>query len=589
MSTFVLILKMAATQPGRWFLNALGWSTIWSMPILTALIAQQFFSRLETGAGFTVPTLIAFFLGYGVARIIVMMLAMYNDAHFMFRMGATLRRNMFDRILSLPGAEAVQESPGEAISRFRDDVELVEETASWTVDLIGITTFGVVGGIILWRTDPTVTALVFAPLVVVILISERTGTWVRRYREAAREATGHVTEAIGEMFSAVQGIKVADAEKPVIANLERLNLVRMRAEVKDKVLTEVLNSVFWNVIDVGTGVILLVAARKLRGGDEFSVGDFALFVSFLSLSTDAVHVLGLFVARLRQAKVSYNRMGQLMGGQPANALVRRVKLNLTGPLPPVEDSPPSGSGLETLRVRDLAYSYDGAGPAIQDIELDIPKGSFTVITGRIGSGKTTLLRAILGLVTPDRGEISWNNETVDDPSNFFTPPRTAYTPQVPKLFSMSLRDNLLLGLDRSDDEVIDAIEAAVMEPDLARMPEGLETSVGPLGVRLSGGQIQRTATARMLLRHPELVVFDDVSSALDVETEAKLWDRLLATDGAVTSLVVSHRHPALSRADQIIVMRDGRVVARGTAKELLDTSEEFRAMWNANDNGHASE
>lgn len=583
MNTVRLILKTAATQPLLWFLNALGWSTIWSMPILTAVLAQQFFSRLETGAGFTVPTLIAFFLGYGVARIIVMMLAMYNDAHFIFRLGATMRRNMFDRILSLPGAEAVEESPGEAISRFRDDVELVEETASWTVDLIGIITFGVVGGIILWRTDPTVTALVFAPLVLVILISERTGTWVRKYREAARQATGHVTEAIGEMFSAVQGIKVADAEKSVVANLDRLNLVRMRAEVKDKVLTEVLNSVFWNVIDVGTGIILLVAARKLRGGGEFSVGDFALFVSFLSLSTDAVHVLGLFIARIRQAKVSFDRMAELMGGQPPAALVRRVQLDLTGPLQPVVEPSRAEADLETLRVRDLTYSYNGSGPAIEDVDLDIAKGSFTVITGRIGSGKTTLLRALLGLVTADRGEISWNGETVDDPSNFFTPPRTAYTPQVPKLFSMSLRDNLLLGLDRSDDQVLDAIQAAVMEPDVAKMPQGLETSVGPLGVRLSGGQIQRTATARMLLRQPELVVFDDVSSALDVETEAKLWDRLLATNGAVTSLVVSHRHPALSRADQIIVMREGRVVAKGTAKELLDTSEDFRAMWSGDE------
>lgn len=580
MKSFRLILRLDSTQAGLWVVNGLGWATIWSMPILTALIAQQFFSRLETGAGFTVPTLIGWMLGYGAARIMVMVLAMFTDAHFSFRTGATLRRNMFSRILSLPGAEAVAESPGEIISRFRDDVELVEETGTWTVDIIGILTFGVIGGIILWRTDPTVTALVFLPLVVVILISERAGTWVRRYRERAREATGKVTEAIGEMFLAVQGIKVADAEESVVRNLDRLNEIRMRAEIKDKVLTEVLESVFWNVIDIGTGLILLVAATKLRDGGEFSVGDFALFVSFLSLATDAVHVLGLFVARMRQASVAFDRMTTVLRGAPTESLVAKVDLELRGELSPlIEPGLAAGDRLAVLSVRDLSFAYNGSDGVLDGIDLDIPRGSFTVITGRIGSGKTTLLRAILGLVTPSRGSVEWNGGKIAAPSDFLVPPRVAYTPQVPKLFSMSLRENLLLGLARDEGELVDAIKGAVMEPDVERMPDGLETAVGPLGVRLSGGQVQRTATARMLLRHPELVVFDDVSSALDVETEGKLWDRLLADNADVTSLVVSHRHPALVRADQIIVMRDGRVVASGTSEELLKTSEDFRMMW----------
>jgi ATP-binding cassette subfamily B protein len=144
---------------------------------------------------------------------------------------------------------------------------------------------------------------------------------------------------------------------------------------------------------------------------------------------------------------------------------------------------------------------------------------------------------------------------------------------------MSLRDNLLMGLDRSDEELAVAVRSAVLEPDLAVMSDGLDTKVGPLGVRLSGGQVQRTASARMFVRQPELYVFDDLSSALDVETEKILWERLFVDGNRAASLVVSHRRPALRRADQIIVMNEGRVEAVGTLSELLTTSEELQRLW----------
>ncbi|MDP2623906.1 MAG: ABC transporter ATP-binding protein [Actinomycetota bacterium] len=578
--TAQLGLGLIKYQRGRYLLNVLTWASIWVMPMIPALITKAFFDRItgEATAGFNVPTLVMFVVVYAVGRIAVMFLGMWNDAHLMFRIGTLMRRNMLERIFELPGAQSMKESPGEAISRFRDDVDENVESFSWTVDMIGLFVFSGLAVWILVGIDGTLTALVFGPSVAVVYLAAIARHRIRRYREASRHATGRITEALGETFGSVQAIKVAGAEPSMIAHFRMLNDRRRVAAIKDKVLTAMLESLFWNTINVGTGIILIVAAGAMRTG-EFTVGEFAVFVYFLGFVTDAGFFLGLFIARYQQASVSFGRMVELMGDAPPMRLVKPISLHLTGDLEAPDVVPPHLAPLEVLEVRDLTFHYPDTDDGIEDVSFAVPAGSFTVITGRVGAGKTTLLRAILGLVEPQRGDVLWNDEVVEQPAEFFIPPRSAYTPQVPRLFSMTLMENLLMGRRDPETEVKDAVASAVMEPDVENMPEGLATLVGPMGVRLSGGQIQRSATARMFVRRPDLLVFDDVSSALDVETERVLWERLFRERSGVTSLVVSHRHPALQRANQIVVMHQGRVAAIGRLNDLLATSPEFRALW----------
>ena len=577
-----VLWRLARAQPWRYAAAVILWSAIWTMPVIPGLIIAAFFDQLDEGiAGSTVAIIVATMFAYALGRSVCIFLGMRNHASLLFRAAGTMRRNLLVRLYELPGAAGLDETPGEVVSRFRDDVEHIVEPFDITVDLIGASVAAVVSFGILWSIDPVITLVVSGPVLIVAIVANRTGGLVRRYRREARDATEAITGYLGETFSATQAVKVAGAEPSMLERFVDLNDVRRTMMVRDRTLTAVLEAVFRNTVNIGTGLVLLMAAGRLAAGGDagISIGEFALFVFLIHHVTEAAYFIGVFVARAKQGSVSAERLTGMMHGEPWDRIYERVELGLDGAEAPLPAHPPAPESFESLRVRGLSYRYPGSDNGIADIDLDVRPGEFVVVTGRIGSGKTTLLRTILGLLPADAGTIEWNDEVVEDPSSQMMPPYAAYTPQVPKLFSMTLEDNLVLGEDRNDRLLNESIYISTMHHDIELMPEGLETMVGPRGVRLSGGQIQRSASARMLNRRAHLLVLDDVSSALDVQTEHLLWTRLFNARSNVGALVVSHRHAALAEADRVIVMDGGRVVATGTAADLREESPEFRAIW----------
>ena len=557
--------------------NCLIWTLCHSLPLAYALLVKAIFDTLSGKApvGYNAWTLITILaIAYG-ARQITLLFGLYLFPRYHLAVQAFFRRNLLDYLMTTRGARILSQSPAGALSSFRDDIDDICDYAESWIDVWGTLISGVGAIAILLWIDSVIAAIVCAPFLGITLLTRQLTPRIRKLRRRTREETTRVIDFIGETIAAVQAVKIAGAENTVTKHFRSLCNERHKRALADVLLTELIRSMNNGLINIGLGFVLTAAAWKMGRG-SLSVGDLALFMQLLPRLTRLQILMGDMMAQHRKVGVAMDRMQHLLVDAPHEQIVNPAPLKLTGPLVPFAPKPRPGTRLELLEVAGLSFRYPNSGEGIEGISFSLRRGDFVVVTGRIGAGKTTLLRVLQGLLPMTAGEILWNRRLVDDPATFFTPPHSSYTAQTPQLFSETLRDNVLMG-DQHDDHLGLALDWAAMGPDVATLEHGVNTLVGPRGMKLSGGQIQRVGAARMLSRRADLLIIDDLSSALDVATEQQLWQSLLSEREAAY-LVVSTRRTTLRRATQILVLEHGRLTACGPFDALLASSAEMRRI-----------
>lgn len=564
MNVWSLSWRVSQHRRGEFWL---GWSlfvVFFSMPAVTGFLLGRGYESLAAGDTSATYRWAAAVACSEVIRMAAVHWGAIVWTRVWVRMQTLLRANLLAAQMASGGPDAGRPvgSAGGAITHFRDDTEDVAMFVDGMIDVSGGLVFTVIAGFVLGAADARAAAVLVIPLAGVALATRALDGRIKAARAADRQATAEVTSFVGDVMAASTTVKVNAVDDAVLGRLAELVERRRRTAVRDRVLDEGVQAFSQGAADVGLGLVLLASAGVIASG-AFGLGELALFTAYLGWLSFLPRMIGRVLARRKQAGVAFDRMRRLVADDDASRTVRRQHLPIgerEQRSAPVMARPPR-SPLDRLELRDFGARHAGGG-GVEGVDLTVRRGEFVVVTGSVGAGKSTLLRALLGVARDVEvtGEVRWNGEVVEDRAAFFVPPNAAYLSQVPQLISDSLRDNIALG-PVDADRLRSALELAAVRDDVDGFPSGVETMIGPRGLRLSGGQRQRVATARALVHAPELLVLDDVSSALDVETEIRLWENLGAA--GMTVIAVSHRQVAFDRADQLIELDRGRVTRHG--------------------------
>jgi ABC-type multidrug transport system fused ATPase/permease subunit len=371
----------------------------------------------------------------------------------------------------------------------------------------------------------------------------------RRLTERAADAVSaraRFATMVSSTLTAARSIKLAGASRPVLAELARLERIR-----DDQVRQEAVTSIAAQAAPgLTSGLLPLVAwALYLDGGlDEAAV---LATVATLGAAHWYSWTTASLVSRIPSARVWTKRTVTMAGCARYSAAIDGVDLGAgTATAPPV----PARAPLQALELIGFSAVHDDGTIGVRGVDLTIERGQLVVVMGPVGSGKSSLLRALAGIVHHD-GHLLWNGQPVDRPELFLRPQQVGYVGQLPRVLSGTIADNVSLG---HQVDVVDAVDAAQLRRDLAVAGSDLDLVIGHKGTRLSGGQLQRLALARALAPGTELLVADDVSSALDVATELELWKTL--RERGVTTVASSSRLAAVVQADVVVVLVGGEVV-----------------------------
>ena len=561
--------SMIGMSPGAYGVYTVGRVVNILFPLTIFLIEQQIFNALALSTHeWVVWGMLASYVGVICLRMGALLMEAWGDVTFRYRVNGVLQHNTLHHALyERAGAEPLPVSALEAINRLRDDVDEVADFPLWLPEVAGTTLAAGIAFAAMAAIDGRLTLICGIPLLLLGVVAYLIWPYYLRYRYAAGTLEDQYTSVLGSIIAGAQTLILRNSAPAALQRLDHITAQRQHVNVRGVMLQQAQAAL------VGIGVAGCSVAVYWYGGaavmqGTIGVGDLLLLISGLSVIVWLPNVIATFLGDYAQQTVSIARLAAFMPEAPLN-LIRSWRWWQTTPpaVPVVTDLPP----IHILRLTNVGYRYgDSAG--IHGASLTITQGTLTVVTGKVGSGKSTLLNLVSGLLAPQVGEIFWNEEQIRQ----LGAPHVVATTQIPFLVSDTLAHNILLGADSQHLDAV--IRDSALDADIAQLADGRDTVVGPRGVRLSGGQRQRVALARALLRNAQILVLDDISSAVDVTTEAQLW-QTLRRYGSGTIVASSHRPALLQQADQIVLVDAGQIVAIGRLDELLATQPLMHAIW----------
>lgn len=561
--------SMIGMSPSAYAVYTIGRLLNTLFPITIFLIEQRIFNALAlTTHDWVVWGMLASYVGLICLRMGALLMESWGDVTFRYRVNGVLQHNTLAHTLyERAGAEPLPVSALEAINRLRDDVDEVADFPLWLPEVVGTTLAAGIAFAAMAAIDSRLTLLCAIPLLLLGVVAYLIWPYYLRYRYAAGALEDQYTSLLGSIIAGAQTLILRNSAPAAVHRLAAISRQRQHVGVRGVMVHQAQAAlVGLGVAGCSVAVYSYGGAAVMRG--TIGVGDLLLLTSGLSVIVWMPNVIATFLGDYAQQTVSIGRLTAFMPEAPRNLIRPWRWWQQAAQTPPVAMQLPP---LHQLRLDQVGYRYgDSAG--IADVSLTIARGTLTVITGRIGSGKTTLLNLVSGLLTPQVGEVFWNAQAITR----LGAPNVVATTQIAFLVSDTLQDNILLG---ADPQYLDAvIRDCALDVDIAQLPDGRATVVGPRGVRLSGGQRQRVALARALLRNAQILVLDDISSAVDVTTEAQLW-QAIQRYGTSTIVAASHRPALLQQADQIVLVDAGRVVAIGTLAHLRASQPLMQAIW----------
>jgi ATP-binding cassette, subfamily B, bacterial len=442
-------------------------------------------------------------------------------------------------------------TPAEVVAQGGDTervVELADNLVDQFISMFVLVTMTVVSGSI-------VPGLFFLGTMVVSGLASTTfAPLLEKSARGTVAARAAFATALVSALSAARTVKLAGATDPVLAHLARLDTVRsarVRREIRLQVLARSTPALLAGLLPIGVWSMYL--------GGDLTAGAALVAISTLGAARWFAWTTASLVAHLPSARVWTRRTAEMAGVAAYSADVPGVDLSEgTAPAPPVAPRNP----LRRLDLAGFTAVHEDGTVGVRDIDLSVERGNLVLVVGPVGAGKSSLLRAMAGIVH-HTGALRWNGEAVTEPEVFLRPNQVGYVAQLPRVLSGTIADNIRLGYEI---DPVGAVSTAQLDHDLSGAGGGLGLLIGHKGTRLSGGQLQRLALARALAPSTELLIADDVSSALDVTTELELWRAL--RERGVTVVGSTSKRAALVQADQVVVLIGGAAVARGPWSEL---------------------